>query len=83
MTEGESAILEVMRKHLQKDGHRVDALTGDGLLVRPNEDFGPRQDLKETLQSLEAAVTIATGYKVTLTGKTLDGNKTSQWCDDT
>ena len=81
MTQGEDQILEVMRKKLTEKGHRVDALTGDGLLVRPNEVFGPQESFGEMLREIEVAVAIETGFKVRLSGKTLDGEETSRWSD--
>ena len=81
MTDGESAIVDAVRRGLLARGCRADAVTGDGVLATPSGDFGPRVSLTTTLRELEETVAKETGYKVVLSGKTLDGVDTSQWCD--
>ena len=82
MTDGESAIVDTMRRELLARVCRVDGLTGDGVLAKPSDEFGPRASLEVTLRELEEAVAKETGYKVQLSGKTLDGEETSQWNDE-
>ena len=77
MTSLEDAVLEAMREALPKFGVQCDALTGDGLLARPICEAAT--PLPRVLEALEAEVLSKTGVAVKLAGKTLDGNKASEW----
>ena len=77
MTSLEDAVLEAMREVLPKFGVQCDALTGDGLLARPTCEAAT--PLPGVLEALEGEVLSKTGVAVKLDGKTLDGNRASEW----
>ena len=77
MTALEDEVLEAMRVRLPERGMRCDALTGDGLLVRPLGTGAPH--MERTLRALEAGVFAETGVKVTLGAKRLDGRPAAAW----
>ena len=77
MTSLEDNVLEAIREALPKFGVQCDALTGDGVLVRPLLEAAT--PLPRVLKLLEAEVLDRTGVVVVLAGKTLDGNVATQW----
>ena len=77
MTSLEDEVLEAMRVALPQFGVQCDALTGDGLLARPTCEAAT--PLAGVLRALEGEVLSRTGVAVKLAGKTLDGNKASEW----
>ena len=77
MTSLEDEVLEVMREALPKFGLECNALTGDGLPARPTSEAAT--PMPAVLEALVGEVLSRTGVAVKLAGKTLDGNKASEW----
>ena len=71
--------LDVMREALPKFGLQGDALVDAGLLVRTAKTGA--SPLKQVVPALEAEVLSATGARVRLQARTLDGEAAKDWAD--